>query len=72
MVLLAEIHQPNGTELQVIRVDGAVYVSESSTDDGEIVAGDGVVIDASNIDAVIAALVAAKRELAVLHDAAAE
>jgi hypothetical protein len=73
MFMIADITQPSGTELQVLRVGGAVYISESITDDGcEIVAGEGVVIDATNIDAVIAALVVAKRELAVLNDAAAE
>ena len=73
MVLLAELDQPNGTMLQVIRVDGAVYVSESiAKPDGEIVAGEGVVIDVSNLDAIIAALQTAKRDLFRPLDSAAE
>jgi hypothetical protein len=74
MVLVADITQPNGTELQILRIGGGVYLSESITDGGgEIIAGEGVIIDASNIDAVIAALVLAKRELAAapLESAAA-
>jgi hypothetical protein len=73
MKLLAELTQPNGTSLQVVLLPSAVYVSESVFEGGgEIVAGEGVMLDASSIDAIIAALQSAKRELGLVLDAAAE
>jgi hypothetical protein len=73
MKLLAELTQPNETSIQVVLLPGAVYVSESVFEGGgEIVAGEGVMLDATSIDAIIAALQAAKRELGLGLDAAAE
>jgi hypothetical protein len=63
MYLLTELTQPHGSELQVMRIDGGVYVAETLTAGGEIIAGEGVIIDVSNIDAVIAALQEARRDL---------
>jgi hypothetical protein len=73
MKLLAELTQTNGTSLQVVLLPGAVYVSESVFEGGgEIIAGEGVMLDASSIDAIVAALQSAKRELGLALDAAAE